>query len=637
MIAYIMNGDLWVINMVSGHSRRLTNTHGENRSLSDNPLSAGVPSYVMQEEFSRYQGFWWQPKNIDGIYRILYEEVDESDVLLFKFPSSQPVGVDYEEYRFPRAGTPNAKSKLKIVQFSLSETLSIDNVCILDLQSPLTYYFPWLEYIVRINWMPDGKNVWAQLLNRQQNRLELIVIPLDNFCDVCSNSTVASSSSASESSIVEHSWQSSLAKEISPIQVICSQTSSTWINVHDLLEFIEITNTHITFVWASEETGFRHLYLVTAMLENAIEVQPNGTRSNALQPRIISKVPLTSGEWEVLGRNIWIDRQRNLIYFMGLRESPLEKHLYVVHMHQPNQIRLLTKPGFSYTIEFNEDCSILVQVFCNIHNLPSCAVHQIVDVNGAQKNSIESIRLRSIGFLFEGGIPACLQMRKYNPTIHSRRLLDGEQLYAMVFKPHNYRPGERYPTVLNVYGGPEVQTVSNTYKVGSFQTLLSQTPCRGVKIIKNNKISNSRFNFIPQGMRQLRMHMLAGAGYCVVCIDSRGSRHRGHKFESHLFRRMGSVELADQVEMLHLLCEELDFIDMDRIAIHGWSYGGYLSLMGLIQFPQVFKLAISGAPVTNWEMYDTGYTERYMDLPAENEQGYADGSVLTHINEFPDE
>lgn len=104
-------------------------------------------------------------------------------------------------------------------------------------------------------------------------------------------------------------------------------------------------------------------------------------------------------------------------------------------------------------------------------------------------------------------------------------------------------------------------------------------------------------------MRQLRMHMLAAAGYCVVCIDSRGSRHRGHSFESYLWRRMGRVELADQVEMLRLLADELDFIDMDRVAIHGWSYGGYLSLMGLIQYPCVFKLAISGAPVTNWELY----------------------------------
>lgn len=107
-------------------------------------------------------------------------------------------------------------------------------------------------------------------------------------------------------------------------------------------------------------------------------------------------------------------------------------------------------------------------------------------------------------------------------------------------------------------------------------------------------------------MRQLRMHMLAAQGYCVVCIDSRGSRHRGVEFESHLWRRMGSVELADQVEILTVLANDLGFIDMDRVAIHGWSYGGYLSLMGLIQYPSIFKLAIAGAPVTNWELYDTG-------------------------------
>lgn len=138
-------------------------------------------------------------------------------------------------------------------------------------------------------------------------------------------------------------------------------------------------------------------------------------------------------------------------------------------------------------------------------------------------------------------------------------------------------------------------------------------------------------------MRHLRMHMLAAQGYCVVCIDSRGSRHRGVEFESHLWRRMGCVELSDQVEVLRSLAEELEIIDMDRVAIHGWSYGGYLSLMGLIQYPDVFRLAIAGAPVTNWELYDTGYTERYMDLPEENKQGYTTGSVLSYVNQFPDE
>lgn len=138
-------------------------------------------------------------------------------------------------------------------------------------------------------------------------------------------------------------------------------------------------------------------------------------------------------------------------------------------------------------------------------------------------------------------------------------------------------------------------------------------------------------------MRQLRMHMLASQGYCVICVDSRGSRHRGVRFESHIWRRMGRVELADQVEVLQKLANELDFIDMERIAIHGWSYGGYLSLMGLIQYPNVFKVSIAGAPVTNWELYDTGYTERYMDLPDENKQGYSAGSVLSYIHQFPDE
>lgn len=133
----------------------------------------------MQEEFNRYQGYWWQPnksegKNsfkvcwicrfdsgilcpTDGIYRIVYEEVDESDVCLFTFPSSQSVGGDFEEYRFPRAGTPNAKSKLKMVQFTLSETLHITDICVKDLQYPLTFSFPWLEYIVRVGWTPDSQ------------------------------------------------------------------------------------------------------------------------------------------------------------------------------------------------------------------------------------------------------------------------------------------------------------------------------------------------------------------------------------------------------------------------------------------------------------------------------------------------
>lgn len=145
----------------------------------------------------------------------------------------------------------------------------------------------------------------------------------------------------------------------------------------------------------------------------------------------------------------------------------------------------------------------------------------------------------------------------------------------------------------------------------------------------------------------------------MICIDSRGSRHRGIRFESHIRGRMGQVELTDQVDALRILSDQLGYIDMERVAIHGWSYGnyskeimnfrldmyntiilsagGYLSLMGLVQYPDIFKVAIAGAPVTNWEFYDTGYTERYMDLPQFNETGYAQGSVLNYVHAFPDE
>lgn len=445
----------------------------------------------------------------DGVYRILYEEVDESDVLLFKFPSSQPVGVEYEEYRFPRAGSSNAKSKLKLVQFTLSETLQITNVCIKDLQHPLVYHFPWLEYMVRIGWMPDSKSVWAQLLNRQQNRLDLILIPLDNFCDVCDSNSSSSSSGQSGSAmdatmspnsgapatsvpIIEHSWQSSLFRQTSPIQVIWSQVAGTWINVNDILEFIECTDTQVTFIWASEESGFRHLYLVTALLQQQEKTNTNGTDDMkqsptpsllSPEPRIVSKVALTSGEWEVLGRNVWVDHNRKLVYFLGLRESPLEKHLYVVSLTQPNRIRLLSKSGNSYSVEFNDDCNIVVQTYCNIHQLPTCGVYQLADTNDMSTNCVDNIDVRLLGYLFEGGIPQSIQLQKFSPTIYSRHLQSGELVYAMIFKPHNFKLGQSYPTVLNVYGGPEVQTVNNTFKVSDFFALVRLTQANSKSIV----------------------------------------------------------------------------------------------------------------------------------------------------------
>jgi dipeptidyl-peptidase 9 len=231
----------------------------------------------MQEEFNRYQGFWWQPTSTDGVYRICYEEVDESDVSLFTFPSAHSFGG--EEYRFPRAGTSNARSSLKMVEFKLSETLRISEICIRELQIPLNYLFPYLEYIVRVGWTPDSNYVWAQLLNRQQQYLELILIPVENFCCEPYNSNPSSPDSISD----KHLWKSIVDKPAKPIQVIYTERSAQWINVHDLLYFYEISESHVQFIWASEETGYRHLYIVASSLEVRPQLQPqqNGIRTHS--------------------------------------------------------------------------------------------------------------------------------------------------------------------------------------------------------------------------------------------------------------------------------------------------------------------------------------------------------------------
>ncbi|KAH8340890.1 hypothetical protein KR059_009332 [Drosophila kikkawai] len=602
MIAYISDCDLFVTHTLSGHEKRLTYTSSGRHSYADDALSAGVPSYVMQEEFSRYQGFWWQPHSDDGIYRIVYEEVDETEVSLYTFPSSTAVHGRVDEYRFPRTGSPNAKSKLKLVQFVLNEALQISEIAIKDLPYSLLAVFPWLEYIVRVGWTPDANYVWVQGLDRKQQRLDVILIPLDNFCE-----SYSSQVSTPTDSIGDHSWRSLYSRTITPLQVIYMEHSESWINVHDMLHFLELDDTSVTFLWASEETGFRHLYLVTASLllnhangqseAGSASAQPSFVEQSALQPRILNKVALTSGEWEVLARSLWVDKANQLVYFVGLRDTPLEKHLYVVSLQRPEHIRLLTEPGYSYLVEFDDQCQLMLLVYCNIQRLPSCKVMRVNQT--CQNGGVNGIQISLVGYLHEGGKPE----PQYCPQIFRPQLPSGDIVYAMVFKPHNFQLGVKYPTVLNVYGGPEVQTVNNTFK----------------------------------GKHQLRMHMLAAQGYCVICIDSRGSRHRGKRFESHIRGRMGQVELTDQVDALRILADQLGYIDMDRVAIHGWSYGGYLSLMGLVQYPKIFKVAIAGAPVTNWEYYDTGYTERYMDLPQHNEAGYSAGSVLKYINSFPEE
>ncbi len=173
---------------------------------------------------------------------------------------------------------------------------------------------------------------------------------------------------------------------------------------------------------------------------------------------------------------------------------------------------------------------------------------------------------------------------------------DGSKMYGMVYKPGAMESGKKYPLIVSVYGGPHAQRAVDDWSLTV----------------------------------DLRAQYLAQRGFIVLKVDNRGSANRGLEFEAALADRMGTVEVDDQVAAVREMAK-LPWVDASRVGIYGWSYGGYMTCMAMMRAPEVFKVGVSGAPVTDWDGYDTGYTERYMGTPQSNPEGYKDSSVLTHV------
>jgi len=172
---------------------------------------------------------------------------------------------------------------------------------------------------------------------------------------------------------------------------------------------------------------------------------------------------------------------------------------------------------------------------------------------------------------------------------------DGTPLHAMMIRPAGFDASQKYPVIVHLYGGPHAQVVRNGWGGSNF----------------------------------LWHQMMAQKGYIIFSVDNRGMAARGHAFETPIHKRMGEVELADQLAAVNYLKSQ-PFVDGSRIGIWGWSYGGYMTCYAMFQAADVFKAGFAGAPVTDWRQYDTIYTERYMGLPKENDAGYKQSSPVAH-------
>lgn len=288
---------------------------------------------------------------------------------------------------------------------------------------------------------------------------------------------------------------------------------------------------------------------------------------------------ITKGDWlvtDILGFN----EKKKEIYFASTKETPLEKHLYRINWINFKMQRLDNADGI-HTGILSSDGNHLYDIYSNA-NTPRVA--NIINTNNLKSNTI---------------LTAENPLKNYQrPEIKNVTLKadDGTLLYGKIILPTNFDASKKYPVIVYLYNGPHLQLITNSF------------PASG----------NLWYEYMAQN------------GYIIFTMDGRGSANRGLKFEQAVFRNLGTTEMNDQMKGVDYL-KSLPYVDSERMGIHGWSFGGFMTTSFMLRHPEVFKVGVAGGPVIDWSMYEIMYGERYMDTPQENSQGYAKANLLDKV------
>lgn len=288
---------------------------------------------------------------------------------------------------------------------------------------------------------------------------------------------------------------------------------------------------------------------------------------------------LTEGNW-LVNELIGINEDKNELIITATKDSPLEKHTYAVNWNNGSMRRIDTEPGV-HNVVANENGSYILDVYSS-SKTPRKAIVRSTDGKSAQ-------------VLLNAPDPLADYDRAKVKNI-TLKADDGTKLYGKLILPSDFDSSKKYPVIVYLYNGPHVQLVRNSY------------PASG----------NLWYEYLTQH------------GYIVFTMDGRGSSNRGMKFEQAVFRKLGTIEMNDQLKGVEYLAS-LPYVDEDHMGVHGWSFGGFMTTSLMLRHPGVFKAAVAGGPVIDWKMYEVMYTERYMDTPEQNPEGYEDANLLNKV------
>lgn len=504
-VSFVRDQDLVVYDLA-------TNTETAVTADGDGLKTWATAEFIAQEELDRDTGYWWSP---DERY-IALQHTDESTVDIIPRLDITGGGATTVQQRYPRAGRPNAVVELYVHDRQSGQRIKVDLGANTDI------------YLARVNWSADGRTLYVQRLSRDQKTLDLL--------------SVDPATGAS--------------------RVIVSQTSNAWVPLNHDFKALEDG----AFIWSTEETGWKHLYLYNR----------DGRRVRAI----------TSGQYPVKGLS-GVNQRTGEVFFTASmrdgRELPIEQQLFRASLRRTVTPVAVTSAGGWWNASMNKTGTAFVGNYTDLNTPMQSALYR---ADGTRIRWIEENRLQP-------GHPAYPFASRRGEVTFGTLDSHGETLVWQMTTPPGFDATKTYPVVMQVYGGPS----------GG-----------GVK----------------RGWQSSTNQLLTEAGYIVFRLDNRGEGDRSAAFKQALYLRMGQPEIEDQVLAADYL-RSLPFVDDDRIAMMGWSYGGFMTLMAATEPKMGLAGALAGAPPTEWGLYDTAYTERFMSTPEANVAGYAASDVIPRL------
>lgn len=494
MVAFVRNFNLYLVDVATQKERALTKDGNPN-------LLYGRLDWVYQEEVygrGNFGAFWWSPDSS----RLAYLKIEESQVRSFPVVDHIPYNQLLEETKYPIAGDPNPSVELGVVNASGGATRWVDNF----------KYHGGEFLIVRVSWTPDSKRVVYEVQNREQTWLDL---------NMANPMTGAS-------------------------ETLFREESKTWVNVTGLPMWLKDGS----FVWESERSGWKHLYLYGA------------------EGKLIR--PITSGNWEV--RTLYgIDEANGFVYFSSNEYSQIGNQAYRIKLDGTGRTRITSGEG-AHSTSFNSNFSLYIDSWSEANTPPQVRLHKsdgtlarVIDENVVEK--LKEYKLSRWEFL-------------------KVKTSDGFEMEAQMLKPPDFNPTKKYPVMSYTYSGPHAPSVRDGWG----------------------------------GPTNMWYQLLAQKGYIIWICDNRSASGKGAQSVWPIYKNVGELELKDLEDGIAWLKSQL-YVDGSRIGLTGWSFGGFMTSYALTHSTS-FKIGVAGGSVTDWRDYDSIYTERYMQMPQNNVEGY---------------